>query len=384
MIVYLAEWTAKKDSLFRSVAEGAAMPPRRLLTIGLSFRSFAQSHVRTGEALAVAKRKPKGKLGTYLKYRLIWAQYNWSRRYFAKHPDAIALCWNGMTGSRRVFMQGAQDAGAARLYAELAPFPDRITLDPQGVNAANTLPREASFYVEWAAEQSTLNDEAWRALGANLTARNSKRSDVGQASGADLSTQGPFLFVPLQVPNDSQITLFGGWTQSVAGMIEVVAKAATHLPDGWHIRIKEHPSAKVSMASELAQAIVQSAGRIVVDNATDTFELVAQSRGVVTINSSVGLQAFFYDKPVVVLGEAFFALPGLTQIARCELELADVFSQAKRLSFEPHLRAAFMSYLDQVYYPQSNTAVDGSVSISTQDAQSKVAAAMAVGAAPQA
>lgn len=378
MIVFLAEWSRKKDSLFRSLVSGAGLPARRLSGIGLSWRSFPESRARTAEALAVAKRQPKGRVGRALKYALIWSQYNWSRRYFLKHPQASALCWNGMTGSRRVFMAGAQDAGAARLFAELAPFPDRITLDAAGVNAANSLPRDAEFYLTWAQGVPDYDRDAWRELGENLTARTSRRRDVGQSSDADLSELGPYLFVPLQVPNDSQITLFGGWTRSVPGMIDALSTAATHLPEGWHLRIKEHPSAKISLADELSKAVAQSGGRIVVDNATDTFDLVAQSTAVVTINSSVGLQAFFYDKPVVVLGEAFFALPGLAHRASNADELADLFAQAQALTFDGAARAAFMSYLDRVYYPRTQTFEGGALSISAEDAREKVAEAFAI------
>ena len=50
--------------------------------------------------------------------------------------------------------------------------------------------------------------------------------------------------------------------------------------------------------------------RIWLDNDTDTFEQVAASRGVVTVNSSVGIQAFYFDKPVVVCGQTFWSIPG--------------------------------------------------------------------------
>ena len=38
-----------------------------------------------------------------------------------------------------------------------------------------------------------------------------------------------------------------------------------------------------------------------------TAQLVATSDAVITVNSSVGFEAFFYDKPVALLGDAVFA-----------------------------------------------------------------------------
>jgi capsular polysaccharide export protein len=374
MIAYLKGWSRKKDAIFEAIARGAGGGVA-LRVIGLSFRGYPETADRAAAALAVAKRQPKGRLGRALKRALIAAQYNWSRRYFSRHPDRIAVCWNGLTGSRRAFMEGARDAGAGRLYAELAPFPGRVTLDPAGVNAANSLSRDPAFYAAWAGAEPSRGDESWRALGANLVARASRRADVGQGDAAALGRAGNFLFCPLQVPNDSQITLFSGWVGSVEGMIAALARASAALPEGWHVRLKEHPSARASLAEPLQRAVAESGGRLVVDNATDSFAQLAASKGVITINSSMGLQAFFYDKPVIVLGEAFFAIPGLITPAASEASLRDALRHAAELSFDPALRAAFMNYLDRAYYPRVEKRANGTVVIDPAALEAKLAAA---------
>lgn len=374
MIAYLKGWSTKKDSFFASVAKaaggGTALP-----LIPLSFQGFPESDARAKAAMVVAKRQPKSGLVRMLKFRLIWAQYNGARRYFTRHPDRIAMCWNGITGSRRVFMDGARDAGVPRLYGELAPFPGRMQLDPKGVNALGSVPRDPGFFTAWAAGRTDRQGDDWRAMGANLTARLSRRTDVGQAE-ADLSDE-PFLFVPLQVPNDSQITMFGGWVGSVDGMIAALAEASEALPEGWHIRIKEHPSAKISLAEPLVRAEAASHGRLRVDNQTDTFAQVRASRGVITINSSVGLQSFFYDKPVIVLGEAFFALSGLVRVAGDQMALRRAMAEAESLAFDAALRAAFMNYLDQVHFPHVSESPGGTIEIDQNAAMMRIIAAKA-------
>jgi len=372
MITYLAEHTRKKDSLFECIArtDGGG---KRLWMIPLSLRDFPETRAQTDAAFAVAKRQPKGPIGRAAKRFLIRLQYNGSRRYFEKNRGYVAMCWNGLTGSRRAFMKGAQDAGAARLYAELAPFPGRVTLDHTGVNAHSSLPRDPQFYLNWAGTAPDRLGEGWRDLGANLSARVSRRADVGQGGDTDLTTAGPFLFVPLQVPNDSQITLFSGWVGSVQGMIAALSRASDALPDGWHIRVKEHPSSRISMA----EALAQTGARVVVDNQTDTFAQVAASAGVITINSSVGLQAFFYDRPVITMGESFFAQPGLTVQADSEDQLHAILSQADMLEFSPQLRAAFMNYLDQIYYVKASLAENGAFTGDHAAIAAKLAAARA-------
>ncbi|MGL5010757.1 MAG: capsular biosynthesis protein, partial [Paracoccaceae bacterium] len=156
-------------------------------------------------------------------------------------------------------------------------------------------------------------------------------------------------FCPLQVPDDSQVTLFAGWTGGMAGFLAALGQAAARLPEGWHLRLKEHPSAKVPLGDLIAPLVAQ--GRVVLDNATDSFAQLAASRGVVTLNSSMGLQAFFHDKPVVVLGRAFWALPGVATVVTEQAGLDAAFADAGALTFDAGLRAAFMNWLDQCYYP---------------------------------
>ena len=335
MILYPAEWNDHKEAVFAALAR-ADGGGRRLWTIPWSRRDFPQTAARVALCLARAKRQPQG-LGRRLKAWLIRLQYNGARRLFQRHPDAVAVAWNGLGGSRQAFLLAARDAGLGSLACELAPFPDRITVDPLAVNAEG---------LAMVADVSGLDaGDGWRAMAQGLTARPSRRADVGQEAGLP---EGRYLFCPLQVPGDSQVTLFAGWTGGMAGFLAALARAARHLPDGWHLRVKEHPSAR--QALDLGALV--ATGRVVVDNATDSLAQVAGCAAVVTLNSSMGLQAFFSDKPVVVLGRAFWARAGMVTVASDQGALDAAFAGPDSLGFDPDLRARFMNWLDQVYYPR--------------------------------
>jgi len=150
------------------------------------------------------------------------------------------------------------------------------------------------------------------------------------------------------VPNDSQVTLFPGWTGGMDGFLAALAQAATKLPNGWHLRLKEHPSARTA----LPLAPLLATGRVVLDNQSDSFAQLQASRGVVTLNSSMGLQAFFHDKPVITLGRAFFARQGLVEVAGDQVQLNHLFATPQTLTFDPTQRARFMTWLDRHYYPR--------------------------------
>lgn len=344
MLVYPAEYNARKEAIFQALAKlaGAA---RRLPVIPMSWRDWPETAARTEQALARAKRQPRSAWGRSLKRLLIRSQYNGSRAYFTQHPGHIAVAWNGLTGSRMAFLAGARDAGARTLHAELAPLPGRITLDPAGVNAESSVPQDPAFFRRWAAGRDV---SRWREAGQGLRARPSRRADVAQGHHALPDT--PFLFCPLQVPGDTQVTLFAGWTGGMPGFVQALAHAAQHLPAGWHLRLKEHPSARVPLGPLLAPLL--ASGRVVLDNATDSLAQLAAARAVVTLNSSMGLQAFFHDRPVITLGRALYALPGLVHPAGDQATLDALFAEAPSLAFDAALRAAFVSWLDQVYYPR--------------------------------
>lgn len=206
------------------------------------------------------------------------------------------------------------------------------------MNAESSIPQDPDFYRQF-------RGTAWREMGKSLTARPSRRVDVHQINDALPDT--PFLFCPLQVPDDSQVRLFAGWTRDYTGFITALTEAVPQLPQGWHLRLKEHPSAKQSLADMLAPLL--ATGRAVLDNSTDSFAQLAASQGVVTLNSSMGLQAFFHDKPVITLGRAFFAMPGL--VTPCTDQATTNAAFATPQPYDPALRDGFMTWLDG-YYPR--------------------------------
>lgn len=248
--------------------------------------------------------------------------------------------WNGQGGQRRTLVMVAQTLGLATLFAELAPIAGHVTLDPSGVNAAGMLSQEPGYYRRWAdahADRGAVT--LWR---ERLVAR----SGVKHESLGDGGT-GPFLFVPLQVRGDTQIAVHGGWIKSVPAFIDEVAKAAQHLPAGWRVVFREHPSDRTGNAEQLARLV---GPRVAVDNGTDTFELVRRSEGVVTVNSSVGMQSLLFGRPVLVLGRANYAVPGVAATAGSADDLAQAFATARDWSIDLTLAEAFLRFLAEEYY----------------------------------
>lgn len=315
----------------------------------MGLRDYPQTQARVDAALANSKKLPKSGLLTMAKRWLLRRQYNGTRKFFEAASGKTAVVWNGLNGSRNVFAQAARDAGNPTLFFELSPLKGRITVDPCGVNFHNGLPRQAAPYLNWA--KATPPKERWRDVAATITAR-APLAPVADGDAAQPLSE-PFIFVPLQVPGDSQLRLFGGAFRTVETVIDAVAAASDALPKGWHLRIKEHPTAKVRFADRIS---AMRNPRVVLDNVTDTFAQVAACQALVTINSSVGLEAMFFEKPVAAMGDCFWAIDGIAAHLPSVDALRAAFTAPDTLGFDPQARDAFLRYITEVYYPVLNDA----------------------------
>ena len=111
------------------------------------------------------------------------------------------------------------------------------------------------------------------------------------------------VFIPLQIHNDTTIILWADWVKSIQNFISLISVLAERFPDVLFL-VKNHPQEK-----EVFFKGSQSNIRLV-----DNFhfkDCIAYSDLVLTINSGVGVQSLAWNKPVGVLGKAFYDEGGL-------------------------------------------------------------------------
>ncbi|MDO6458821.1 capsular biosynthesis protein [Celeribacter halophilus] len=291
-----------------------------------------------------------------MKWASLARRYRGYKALLQHYPSASVVIWNGIKGQRSLLVHAARELGREVFYFEEAPLPKRLTIDRSGVNFGSSLPRDPAFYTAWL-KACGVDPEAWRDVGRQIVPRPSdKRDDIRSENAPSELAQERFIFCPLQVPRDSQITIYGDWIKSVEEMIDHLKAASQHLPDGWHLRIKEHPSSKISFFDKLSAL---ESDKFRVDNVTNTMDQIALSHAVLNVNSSVGLQAFFFNKPVIVLGQAFYCFDKLATKVNGLSDLADILTKPEDLTFSQNLRNAFMSYLCEDYYPMEQDVLDG-------------------------
>ena len=339
----------KKDLVQQTLSGLGVLSWVRFVPLG--FRGFAETKQRAEQALLSATKIPKLAIFKKLKCALLGWQYNGARRYFENRQNTVAVVWNGLNGTRRVFADGARDAGCKTLFFELGPLPNTLTVDAKGVNYSNSVPRDTEFFRTW--HQKVGHSETWRSVVETINQRNGPQRK--EHRGIDIpDVSNPFIFVPLQVPGDSQLRLFGGAYRTVPDLIKMICEMAQHLPAGWHVRVKEHPSAKESFA-DLFQGVSVP---VYLDNETDTFAQVSAAQVVLTTNSSVGLEAMFFDKSVVACGDCFWAIKGVALDARDPDVLEQVFQSPLSVEYDSDVRSAFLEFLHSEYYVSTNSNVN--------------------------
>jgi capsular polysaccharide export protein len=171
------------------------------------------------------------------------------------------------------------------------------------------------------------------------------RKEKGVEAALSSTLSGQYFLVALQVHNDAQLRVHSGF-ESVPTFIEtVISSFARCGPVGTHLVIKQHPLERgYHDHSQLVSALAQSLGiaqrvRYIHDQHLPT--LLEHARGVVLINSTVGLSALSYGTPLKVCGDAIYDMQGLTY----QGPLNDFWQQDNHRPVDTELYLRFRNYL---------------------------------------
>ncbi len=128
-----------------------------------------------------------------------------------------------------------------------------------------------------------------------------------------LDAHRPYFFLPLQVDSDAQVVHHSRFLGVEPFVEEVMRSFALHAPGDAQLVIKQHPLARGQLgmrASILSMAERHGIRqRVIFLHSCKIYELLEKVAGVVTINSTVGLQAIAHGAALKVMGEAVYDHP---------------------------------------------------------------------------
>lgn len=237
-------------------------------------------------------------------------------------PDWITLERDGMSGNTRF----PKDRSAIFALAAGAPEPDLSSKYPE------SFPRLAFcnvcadlgnwfFALLYPGYRSHLPHNpivgylstAWRMICAKLRKATTLRTIRDVVSK---TPDRPCFIFPMQLDGDFQIRAYSGYSGMEETLGEVVASFARNAPPSALLVVKVHPwdpgmKPWRKIIGKLASSHAIPSRVVYVDGGS--FEdLASVCAGVVTVNSTTGLAALKFGKPVKTLGESVYDIPGLT------------------------------------------------------------------------
>jgi len=304
---------------------------------------------------------------------------------FDTNDIRVVVMWNGEDFVGRVLTLFARRAGIKTLFFENGYFSQTLQCDAAGINAASSLVGKDFAQMKLELDQAKqeaatvepekpflpLNKLSKLHLVMSSAKRNLdrgyydrfpeqrgsswlKRKRVEKARSripldiVDLPSE--FIFVPLQVHDDTQVLLNCRHFNTVEQFFEVAyAAIKRNFGEQAKVVVKEHPE---DLCRYSYEDFRKKFPDVLWLKKFDVEKLLDLASCVVLINSSVGLQAVKRLKPVIVFGDSFYSRD---EVAFCVHEMDqidEVFSRAKK-GVDPQMAAQiafFVDYLQSVYF----------------------------------
>ena len=257
---------------------------------------------------------------------------------YESHPCETVILWNGMKQPNRTPYIVAKAAGKKVMLFENGLLPNTTVLDPKGVNAVSSVPRDKTFYTDSRREKVDLPD--------NLVVR-APHKNRGEQSKVSLPQQ--FIFVPFQVPNDTQVVCHSPWVKSMEHFFSVLEDALNFLQSkstagDYKFVIKEHPSWPRNF-----EQLYNRNPSIMFANEHNTQELITKAKAVITINSTIGLESLLFNKKVITVGNSFLNIDGLVQHCSNQDSLNNALLTIDTFDIDENLKEQFLAFISQEY-----------------------------------
>ena len=255
-------------------------------------------------------------------------------------PRAIVV-WNGRKFQDHV-LHAVNERRIPIVYFENGVLPASTTVDTRGINADISVPRDPSVYRSADVASLNVNPIIDRQPRKGLLKKASPK-----VSPADVG-DGINILLPFQKERDTQILEHSPWIRSMPALVGVVTDAlrSAHL-GSYRLWLREHPSSATRYLS-INREVASSADRRFA-NGGKLADWLENMDLVITINSSVGMEALLKGKKVITLGNAFYNIPGLVEHAESTEQLTQAIQRVLTTPVDEQLRLGFIAYLANHY-----------------------------------
>ncbi|WP_025098435.1 capsular biosynthesis protein [Burkholderia sp. A1] len=262
-----------------------------------------------------------------------------TRRILSRHRISLCVIWNGQQLLGRTAARVCTEYRVPLRFLEISNLAGKLFSDPAGVNACSSIATEPRIidalpmpsearHRRWldgyeASKRCPLPQSAtrygrkagsalnyllkWLTGGVARLEPHSVRAvnalpvpSEAIALSVESLARRRYVFLPLQVAGDTQLRLNSDIDNLRA--IEIAARMA--IDADLELIVKLHPA---EYDAAMVKRVLDSRRHLdFVLASSPTIDLIRHATRVVTINSTVGLEAMLYDKPVVTLGRCLY------------------------------------------------------------------------------
>ncbi len=365
--------------------------PDNLISVSYKNRyNTAASLFNNGELEQIIKydylRLKKGgsdKIKEDLKSRALFYE-KFFRDFYSTNNIKAVVVWNYFPVLVHVAWRVARKMGIKTVFFENGPLRYTLMIDKEGVNYQSSLSRnKRDFY-----RQITVNAPVWKAyvdlyktqfqftgrknegimgffekLYYALLMRNCFYRKIQPDLTADriaksiykklyakyalkesaCSLPDRFVFLPLQCFSDTQVLINSPYVNNMESFVSVSYQAIKKaLPKEYKIVVKEHPD---DWGRINYRKLKKQYPDILWLQKYNIRSLIEKAELVITINSSVGIEALMYHKPVVTVGNSFYNIEGVVHHAAAPGDLEAAIKDAIDEPVNIELIDKFLYYL---------------------------------------
>lgn len=348
LLAYERFFSLEKNRFCHEVLVAKVRGLHYFFNILLSLFIFLRPYNSEKIEVLIKEARKRGNVQSYFLLRIQALYWNhWMEKVLLqKHCDAIIL-WGGLQIYQIAVEVVAKEKNIPVFFMENGCLPNTTQFEKQGVNWRSNLKNlKKEEYINIPIDSERMS----QIYLADLVPRE-KRKSRGLVS-KDIESEIPelFCFLPFQVSKDSQIQLYSPWISNMPELVDIVFNAITIYNQrnkaNMKLVIKEHPSDFGRVSYEKQKSVWNDKGIFVI-NSVRTQELIEKTKVIITINSSVGMEGLLKKKPVILLGNAAYHQPGITQRASSVDEIVFALEALSDFDAAESQRDHFLYYLSE-------------------------------------
>ena len=158
----------------------------------------------------------------------------------------------------------------------------------------------------------------------------------------------PYIFIPLQVHDDSQVLLLSPYVKNMHDFIDYVYTAIKNkYGKKYDIVVKEHPVDR-NRAYDYS-LIREKYPDIIWLQEGDLKRILSEAELLIVINSTVGFEGLIFQKPVVTLGHSFYNKKGIVFHAEKKSDIQNKITEAIEVGPDKELIRKFVCFVHDQY-----------------------------------